>query len=524
MKKYRISALMLLTVLVFFGCDMTSSIINTTYVPDAQSAVAVSATVSDAYVYTDPVSKTAVYVDASGEATLIRSDEESGTVACLEVIDFIPLETESAPALSRGAGHKEAKIKALILGKRGDGSPGVWGVYTDGKVKPVINSEGFDTTELLDMVDGRQPLSGYFSWTYEATAMVSNEDASEIIVIGYAENSGVEKYNYSIEEDATVGVYWAVVLDEDGYYHISRAKVVGYKDAAEKDKSYKYNKKSEGKDRHRWMWSLKLFFAGWFDNYLVMTDSVTLGDNAGEYFIYGEDQDGTASVAVVTVKDVLSVEEYVAEEPDEENQAPVASFADWDLEISGAENAEVNQNYVVNGTAYSRTKYISTGSSLYEVFYYWDNTNFRYGWGINNTLLAYITSNSELDYYLPSVSLLPPETGWYNSTDDSVSSLSIVQVPINGNFSSTGYELTASYIFTDSDGDAEGASLYQWYRCDSADAEGVAIDGATEINYLTIASDNGSYLKFEVTPVDERGGTGTPVKSEATPMIGKTNT
>ena len=59
--------------------------------------------------------------------------------------------------------------------------------------------------------------------------------------------------------------------------------------------------------------------------------------------------------------------------------------------------------------------------------------------------------------------------------------------------------LTGSYNYADVDGDAEGASQYQWLR------DGVAIAGATGINYTVKLLDVGAQLRFEVTPVAVSG-------------------
>ena len=81
------------------------------------------------------------------------------------------------------------------------------------------------------------------------------------------------------------------------------------------------------------------------------------------------------------------------------------------------------------------------------------------------------------------------------------------------------------------DNDSEGLSTYQWYLCttNASDDEGVAITGATLKTYdipdtATLETETGSisksgkYLKFEITPVDELGGVGDTVKSEASYM------
>ncbi len=73
---------------------------------------------------------------------------------------------------------------------------------------------------------------------------------------------------------------------------------------------------------------------------------------------------------------------------------------------------------------------------------------------------------------------------------------------------------TGNYTYTDPDGDPEGTSTYKWYRANTSDGTGaVAISGATAKTYTTTMNDDGKYISFEVTPVDNKGGVGTPVKS-----------
>jgi hypothetical protein len=53
----------------------------------------------------------------------------------------------------------------------------------------------------------------------------------------------------------------------------------------------------------------------------------------------------------------------------------------------------------------------------------------------------------------------------------------------------------------------EGNSLYQWY------IDGNIITGATGLIYTTQATDIGSYIIFEVTPVSQLGIAGDPMQS-----------
>ncbi|MDP2656703.1 MAG: hypothetical protein Q8P11_04025 [bacterium] len=59
--------------------------------------------------------------------------------------------------------------------------------------------------------------------------------------------------------------------------------------------------------------------------------------------------------------------------------------------------------------------------------------------------------------------------------------------------------LHGQYTYSDADGDLEGTSTFRWLRDD------VAIDGATAVDYTTVADDVGHNIKFEVTPVASSG-------------------
>ncbi|MDF2927060.1 MAG: hypothetical protein K0R57_5974 [Paenibacillaceae bacterium] len=78
-----------------------------------------------------------------------------------------------------------------------------------------------------------------------------------------------------------------------------------------------------------------------------------------------------------------------------------------------------------------------------------------------------------------------------------------------------GAVITGSYMYEDSDGDAEGGSLFRWLAGDDG---GIfrPIAGQTtkqlELNHDAYA---GMYIKFEVTPADDQGNVGAAVQSDA---------
>jgi len=79
-----------------------------------------------------------------------------------------------------------------------------------------------------------------------------------------------------------------------------------------------------------------------------------------------------------------------------------------------------------------------------------------------------------------------------------------------------GAVLTGSYVYSDAEGDPEGASQYRWLRADDASGTNeTAINGATSITYTPTTSDQGKYISFEVTPAAASGTSpGPPTASQ----------
>ena len=74
-------------------------------------------------------------------------------------------------------------------------------------------------------------------------------------------------------------------------------------------------------------------------------------------------------------------------------------------------------------------------------------------------------------------------------------------------------QLTASYTFSDIDGDEEGSSIYQWYR---VIGQPQPIEGENQLTYTPTEADLNIPLGFKVIPVDEHGMYGVPVMSAFT--------
>lgn len=133
----------------------------------------------------------------------------------------------------------------------------------------------------------------------------------------------------------------------------------------------------------------------------------------------------------------------------------------------------------------------------------------RSGWRSGNALALIVTGTGKrvaeaYDGVPAAAPLLRVE---YSSGPNTAPAAS--NVTISGT-AEVGRVLTGNYTYSDANGDAEGASSYRWLR------DGAAIGGATARTYTLVAADQGSLIRFEVTPVATSGASpGTPVQSAA---------
>lgn len=95
----------------------------------------------------------------------------------------------------------------------------------------------------------------------------------------------------------------------------------------------------------------------------------------------------------------------------------------------------------------------------------------------------------------------------YTTSDEVIASGLLKNCPpqVSGIFISgtltVGQTLTAGYAYYDREGDAEGASTYQWYQATSAAGAGqTPISGATSATYTLVAGNSGKFIGVGVTP------------------------
>ncbi|RXQ96273.1 T9SS type A sorting domain-containing protein [Ancylomarina salipaludis] len=107
------------------------------------------------------------------------------------------------------------------------------------------------------------------------------------------------------------------------------------------------------------------------------------------------------------------------------------------------------------------------------------------------------------------IELAPGEYHIY--TTKQLTTPNIISAPVASNILITGTAkenetLTASYSYSDINGDAEGTSIYRWYRADDVNGTNeIGITGATNITYTPGADDRYKFIRFSVTPVAQTG-------------------
>ncbi len=195
------------------------------------------------------------------------------------------------------------------------------------------------------------------------------------------------------------------------------------------------------------------------------------------------------------------------------NQPPAASFRD--LQASGAGSPVANGFYRESGSNQGRPKYDQIGGGCFLYYLLASDLNNAPFWSIqtavDTTLLDALYYSGEV------VAMTAPEGTW--SLGSGLDPAPAVQrAAITGTLAA-GQTLTGHYLFSDPDGDAEGATALQWYRflgaIETDPANGTAIAGATAITYAPQAGDASRFLRLQVTPVDARGQAGAPTLSGA---------
>lgn len=256
----------------------------------------------------------AVFVDENNVPIEIQSyDEiEERNVSCIEPYDF---KIFPQVATERSAGTNKS-LKAVVLGKRDDGNSGLWLVFNDNSVEgPRQGNSMKRSTHLVGGSDGKNELVGneydaFLGWTYLPT--IISDDGN--IVGGFAENkNGYTNYFINIKPGKKASIYWNLYKSHDGFYMISRAKVVGVLPET------KYNESRIWRWFRRIISKLKLLFLDNLQNYLVEPASIENYDN-NLYKMSGLDKNGLPGIAIFDRTRVFSIEPDSSGSP--ENNPP----------------------------------------------------------------------------------------------------------------------------------------------------------------------------------------------------------
>ncbi|RIJ47164.1 hypothetical protein D1614_15510 [Maribellus luteus] len=127
---------------------------------------------------------------------------------------------------------------------------------------------------------------------------------------------------------------------------------------------------------------------------------------------------------------------------------------------------------------------------------------------------SYVLSNSDFGKYIGFAVIPVAITGTSLGSEVKVAAFAgpvTDEAPVASNvtqsgISKVGSTLTGNYTYSDVDGNAEGVSVFKWYRSASSNGSSATIiSGATGRNYTLRSSDIGQYIGFSVTPVASAG-------------------
>ena len=264
-------------------------------------------------VTTDKSRDQGVYVNEDGDRFDIVSKEGSDgeVVKCVEALDIVTVGSgDGADSKSFGG---SSPVKALILGKRRDGYPGVWEVLNDDSIAPVSSNEtGEKNSKAGDSCEVDWFIHGFFGWKYHVVFPFLGPDSEGgFIFVGYTENTrGIDfGGTWKIDEGTTVAVYWRLEK-KNRHYHLSRAKIIG-----EPNENYEKWTKNADKDfphRNRYRHSMfvyflrylfdsyKFFFLDSFETYLVDALDAKYDPDQDKYLVTGHVEGAIPTVTPVT--------------------------------------------------------------------------------------------------------------------------------------------------------------------------------------------------------------------------------
>jgi hypothetical protein len=230
--------------------------------------------------------------------------------------------------------------------------------------------------------------------------------------------------------------------------------------------------------------------------FVIAAESSTAG-------VLAFDPAGTVVAAVqfdVTVAGVTGVFTFNA--GGEGNYAPVANAV---THVSGAGTA------AVNGTYY-RTEEIEDGCPVYRL----TGTDYRIyranpevsAWAIDNDFEFYPAHYENWTGTSTAPNGVTGEDWWVggNGDADPPSTVGEIKSSLGGvDELQPGDVISPNYLYSDAEGNTEGATLFQWYLSDSPSGTYLLLDGETDSSHTVTGVPFDAYFKVLVTPVATDG-------------------
>lgn len=312
MKSFIVCIGLAILVLLFAACSMPQGSVE---FPDGSIASEQGIELS---IKNDTARGQGIYVNEKGEEFDIVSNEETEEVRCVEAVDILLVGGSSAAKSFSSPGG----VKALIIGRRHDGYPGIWEVLPDDSIEPMAQEEKEKkSSQLLESKEVDWLMHGYFGWTYYAKRIVGPDADGGYIVVGYAENEkGRSLGRWAIDPGATAGIFWRLLKTPSGRFLITRAAIIG--EPSEEYQEYWGRLQSRFPDRpyHHFFFrllryffhSFRMFFLDWFESYLIMVDfdSKTLAYDLklSAYRVQGTDNKNRVAEALIYDDGQITVE------------------------------------------------------------------------------------------------------------------------------------------------------------------------------------------------------------------------
>jgi len=274
----------------------------------------------------------------------------------------------------------------------------------------------------------------------------------------------------------------------------------------------------------------------------IYSDAESDPEQASLYEWYrANDASGTGSVKIITATTqsyILTTNERnkfisfkVTPKAQSGSTPGVAVSSPWLGPVT--DDPPVASNVTISGTAkvgqvitghyqYTDTEGDSEGTSSYQ-WYTGTNSSGAGSTPISGAnSISYFLTNNEIGKYIgfsvtpvaqagATPGLLVTTTTWIGPVTNDAPVATIL--PVTGSLNVNGV-LTGHYIYSDTEGDIESGSLYQWYSSATLGGIYTAILGETGISHAVALSEQGKFFKFYITPKAATGTiTGTEVSS-----------